>query len=57
MFNKKAILKSTEHQVFKDPYFLDFLGLKDGYLEKDLEAAILRELENFILEMGKGLPL
>jgi predicted nuclease of restriction endonuclease-like (RecB) superfamily len=40
--------------TFKDPYFLDFLGLKDGYLEKDLETAIIRELENFILELGKG---
>jgi predicted nuclease of restriction endonuclease-like (RecB) superfamily len=40
--------------VFKDPYFLDFLGLKDGYLEKDLEAAIILELEKFILELGVG---
>lgn len=40
--------------TFKDPYFLDFLGLKDGYLENDLESAIIRELENFILELGKG---
>lgn len=40
--------------TFKDPYFLDFLGLKNTYLEKDLEAAILRELESFILELGKG---
>jgi hypothetical protein len=40
--------------VFKDPYILDFLGLKDRYLEKDLEDAILRELENFILELGAG---
>jgi predicted nuclease of restriction endonuclease-like (RecB) superfamily len=40
--------------AFKDPYLLDFLGLKNTYLEKDLEAAILRELENFILELGKG---
>ena len=40
--------------IFKDPYFLDFLGLKDDYLENDLEAAILRELEKFILELGKG---
>lgn len=43
-----------EIQIFKDPYFLDFLGLKDGYLENDLEAAIIKELENFILELGKG---
>jgi predicted nuclease of restriction endonuclease-like (RecB) superfamily len=40
--------------TFKDPYILDFLGLKDGYLEKDLEAAILKDLERFILEIGKG---
>ena len=29
---------------FKDPYFLDFLGLKDGYLENELENALLKEL-------------
>ncbi len=40
--------------VFKDPYFLDFLGLKDRYYEKDLEDAILRELESFLLELGDG---
>ena len=39
---------------FKDPYFLDFLGLKEGYLEDDLENALLEELEQFILELGKG---
>jgi predicted nuclease of restriction endonuclease-like (RecB) superfamily len=42
------------HNNFKDPYFLDFLGLRNTYLEKDLEEAILRELEAFILELGKG---
>ena len=40
--------------VFRDPYFLDFLGLKDAYSEKDLETAILREMEQFILELGAG---
>ena len=40
--------------VFRDPYFLDFLGLKDTYAEKDVEAAILREIESFILELGVG---
>jgi predicted nuclease of restriction endonuclease-like (RecB) superfamily len=40
--------------TFKDPYILDFLQLKNGYLEKDIEAGILRELENFILETGRG---
>jgi predicted nuclease of restriction endonuclease-like (RecB) superfamily len=40
--------------VFRDPYFLDFLGLADAYSETDLEMAILRELESFILELGTG---
>jgi predicted nuclease of restriction endonuclease-like (RecB) superfamily len=44
----------TPDLVFRDPYFLDFLGLKDTYGERDLEAAILRELESFILELGAG---
>jgi predicted nuclease of restriction endonuclease-like (RecB) superfamily len=40
--------------IFKDPYFLDVFGLKDNYLGADLEQAILRDLENFVLEFGKG---
>ena len=36
----------------KDPYLLDFLDLRDGFTEKDLENAILAELERFILELG-----
>ena len=44
----------TPDLVFKDPYFLDFTGLKDTYSEQSLEDAILRELENFILELGTG---
>ena len=40
--------------TFKDPYLFDFLGLQNAYLENDLESAILRELESFILEFGKG---
>ena len=39
--------------AFKDPYLFDILGLKDEYLEADLEDAILRELEKFFLEFGK----
>lgn len=38
--------------VFRDPYFLDFLGLSDTYSEKDLEVAILVELQQFIIELG-----
>lgn len=40
--------------VFRDPYVLDFLGLKDTYSEKDLENALLREIESFLLELGAG---
>lgn len=46
--------KITPDLIFRDPYILDFLGLKDTYAEKDMEAAILREMENFILELGSG---
>jgi predicted nuclease of restriction endonuclease-like (RecB) superfamily len=46
--------KLTPDLVFRDPYFLDFLGLKDRYLEKDIEDAIMREIESFILELGVG---
>lgn len=44
----------TPDMVFRDPYMLDFLGLPDGYSERDLESAILREMERFLLEMGAG---
>jgi predicted nuclease of restriction endonuclease-like (RecB) superfamily len=46
--------KLTPDLVFRDPYILDFLGLKDTYSEGDIEAAILREIESFILELGAG---
>jgi predicted nuclease of restriction endonuclease-like (RecB) superfamily len=42
----------TPDLVFRDPYLLDFLGLEDTYSERDLEVAILRELERFLLELG-----
>jgi predicted nuclease of restriction endonuclease-like (RecB) superfamily len=40
--------------LLKDPYILDFLDLNDRYLEKDLEDAILRDIEQFLLELGVG---
>ncbi len=40
--------------LLKDPYLLDFLELNDRYLEKDLEDAILRDIEHFLLELGAG---
>lgn len=42
----------SEDMVFRDPYFLDFLDLKDTYSEKDLETAILLEIQRFIIELG-----
>lgn len=46
--------KLSPDLVFRDPYFLDFLGLKETFSEKDIEVAILREIEKFILELGGG---
>lgn len=60
-FERTAIANTQTIQIenslpntFKDPYLLDFLNLGNAYLEKDLEQAILFELEKFILELGKG---
>jgi len=44
--------KLSPDLVFRDPYFLDFLGLKDTYSEKDLETSIVAELQRFITELG-----
>ena len=46
--------RMTPDLVFRDPYLLDFLGLSDTYSEKELETAILREMERFLLELGSG---
>ena len=46
--------KLTPDLVFRDPYVLDFLGITDAFHEKDLEAAIVREMESVILELGAG---
>jgi len=40
--------------IMRDPYILDFLGLRDTWQENDLEAAIIREMESFLLELGAG---
>lgn len=54
--NELELLKNSQlispDLVFKDPYFLEFLGLNDAYSEKDLENAILIELQKFIIELG-----
>ena len=60
--NKAAMLKkgeiatagdvTTPEEEIKDPYVLEFLGLKDEYSESDLEAALIHHLEGFLLELG-----
>ncbi|MGH8578475.1 MAG: PDDEXK nuclease domain-containing protein, partial [Gammaproteobacteria bacterium] len=60
--NKAAMLRKgaiphpedvlTPQEEIKDPYVLEFLGLKDEYSETDLEAALIRHLESFLLELG-----
>ncbi|RLB89333.1 MAG: DUF1016 domain-containing protein [Deltaproteobacteria bacterium] len=60
--NKMAMLKKggkalpqdivTPEEEIKDPYVLEFLGLKDEYSETDLEDALIRHLETFLLELG-----
>jgi predicted nuclease of restriction endonuclease-like (RecB) superfamily len=51
-------LRDTEHLttdlLMRDPYMLDFLGLQDCYIESDLESAVVREMEGFLLELGAG---
>ena len=44
----------TPDLVLKDPYILEFLKLEDRYMERDVEDAIMRELEQFLLELGCG---
>ena len=60
--NKAAMLKKgavpkpedavTPEEEIKDPFVLEFLGLKDEYSESDMEAALIRQLESFLLELG-----
>jgi predicted nuclease of restriction endonuclease-like (RecB) superfamily len=56
ILNDLELLK-TENQMtpelaFRDPYFLNFLGLHNSYSEKDLESSILANLQDFIIELG-----
>lgn len=51
--HKAPIVLKPEDEI-KDPYVLEFLGLKDEYSESDLEEALIRHMEHFLLEMGAG---
>lgn len=42
----------TPEEEIKDPYVLEFLDLKDEYSETELEAALIRHIESFLLELG-----
>jgi predicted nuclease of restriction endonuclease-like (RecB) superfamily len=54
LFTLRETDRVTPDLVFQDPYLLDFLGLRDTFSEKDLESALLREIERFLLELGTG---
>lgn len=45
---------AESYDLFKDPYLLDFLQISNGFLENDLEKAILNDIEKFIMELGRG---
>lgn len=49
-------LPTDAKEIIKDPMVLEFLGLRreSAYYEKDLEAAIITHLQDFILELGNG---
>ena len=51
--HEKPITLKPEDEI-KDPYILEFLGLKDEYSESQLEEALIKHLENFLLELGTG---
>ncbi|MFC1496386.1 YhcG family protein [Candidatus Margulisiibacteriota bacterium] len=51
--HKKPIILKPEDEI-KDPYVLEFLGLKDEYSESQLEEALIKHLESFLLELGVG---
>src|SRR3989304_1793473 len=60
--NKAAMLRKgekpgpedavTPEEEIKNPFVLEFLGLKDEYSESDLEDALIQRLEDFLLELG-----
>ena len=46
----------SPHEIIRDPYVLDFLGIPQGehFLENDLEQLLINKLQHFLLELGKG---
>lgn len=56
LHDKKVTTALTQlpNNIFKDPYIFEFLNLPEVYSEKDLEKALIVNLQKFILELGKG---
>lgn len=54
--NKSRKLTVAPRDLVKDPYVLEFLGLKEGaaLLEKDVEGALIGQIQRFLLELGRG---
>ena len=56
--NFSSTLPDTQSQlakeILKDPYHFDFLSMKEGYEEEDLEEALVSKVTQFLLELGKG---
>lgn len=49
-----AVRTQLPEGIFKDPYVFEFLDLPDGYSENDLEKSLIKNLQKFIIEIGKG---
>ena len=54
--SQKGIEVAKPKDIIKDPYVFEFLGIPENkpFLEKDIEDALVRQLENFFLELGRG---
>lgn len=54
--SRKGIVMKNPQDIMKDPYVFEFLGAREEkpVLEKDLEAKLIRHIEDFLLELGRG---
>lgn len=52
--NLPAPQSDMAQEALKDPYLLNFLGLEEEFLEKEMEDAIVKHITHFLLELGKG---
>lgn len=54
--SKEGVTYSKPNDILEDPYVFEFLGMPENkpVLEKDLEKALIRRIEKFLLELGRG---